>query len=1042
MEVNHRISDLMEREKELECLYLIDEALALSPLSKMLVEVSKTAALGFSNASSCTVTIRLDGNDYAAKPAVSCGWEIHADIVVQSRIRGCLTASYPALNFSGKTPFLVQEEKLLFAIARKLSHAILTQEEFTAASNWREIIKLLQHSDHVLLLRLCEKMMSLLAAGHQDLNEVILQKMNWLDYEQSGELNTPLKNLPELDPVTFSENVFLAATRFLTDIEIYENINLWIIQRKTYDLIALVSRSGVDAKDISKNLKQYIKAVEYGGKGCEATRRWLIVELSRRFLTDEPWMIETIRQHVRIEDFSELLESYISSPHNTGQIGGKATGFFVSNCILRTHAEQIPELKSVRLPKTWYLSSNELDLLLSENGLEELNEHKYKDSLEIRICYPGIIRKIKSLSFSAYVSNELSVLLDQCGDTPLIIRSSGQLEDQLDSSFSGKYKSLFIPNQGTKTERLQQLAEGILEVYASVYNPDAIQYCKERNLLDRIEKMGVMIQTVVGRRIGPYYFPLFAGVAFSTNELLWSRRIKREDGLLRMVMGLGTRAVDRVGDDYPIMVSPGQPGLSINRTPDEMQKYSPKQFDAIDVESRRFVTLSVSDFLREYGGSLPQLEQVASILKEDFIKDLNPFFTDFQSDILLITFEGMIRKTKIVSQLKSFLDVLKEHLGHAVDVEFAGDGEYLYLLQCRPQSQSRDASPAAIPDNIPPQARIFTANRYVSNGRVSKIQTVVYVDPEEYSVLKNRQDFLNTACAIREINNSLPRKSFILLGPGRWGSRGDVTLGVPVSYSDISNTAMLIEIAGKESRLQPELSFGTHFFQDLVETNIRYLPLYPEDKEVTFYKEFFTGSNNQLAVLAPAYADLSNVIHVISMEKSYPGRQMEVLMNAELGLAVAYLKSRSNAEAFCGINADGGFLAPRPEDEDWKFRFDMAKRIASLTDMEKYGVSEIFLFGRSGTDTAYQNNEIGLLLHYDGTTDQLRQLKLWLNGWSLALDEMNFIKTGHRSGGLLDIRCLSDQDILGEGSYAALIDPENGPALLLRRRGSSSVKGS
>lgn len=1034
MAEDYRISGLIEREKELECLYLVDEALTLSTLPEIFLQVSKSTPLGFSDPSGCVAIIHFDGKEYAVKPAVSGGPELHADIVIQNRVRGRLTVSYPVPSeFSEKrTIFLPQEQKLLQAIALKLSHAVQTREMNDTGNNWRAIIKLLQRSNHGLLMLVCGKMMSLLASEYPEQSDTIIQKMNWTDYGRLGEMNVPLENLSKMDAVAFSENVFQTAAGCFPDSEIYENVNLWIFQRETYDLIALVNRSDADAKSIAKSLTNYLEAVGHGGKGSEATQRWLIVELSRRFLTEDPRLIEIIRQHVQVEDFRDLLESFISSPHNAGRIGGKATGFFVANCILRARAEQMPELQSVRVPKTWYLSSNELELLLFQNGLEELNEHKYKDPLEIRTCYPQIIHTIKSLKFSPYVKNELSELLDQCGDTPLIIRSSGQLEDQLESSFSGKYKSLFIPNQGTKAERLQQLTDSILEIYASVFNPDAIQYCKERNLLDHMEKMGIMIQTVVGCRVGPYHFPLFSGVAFSTNEFRWSPRIRREDGLLRMVMGMGTRAVDRIGDDFPFMISPGQPGLTVNHTPDELQKYSLKQFDLIDVERKCFLTMPVSDFLRQYGDQIPHLEQIVSVLKDDFIRELNPFLADFQSDTFLVTFDGLVRKTTAVDQLKSILTVLKKELGYAVDVEFAGDGEFLYLLQCRPQSQSRDATPAAIPAEIPHQSLVFTANRFISNGKVLGIQTLVYVNPKEYSALEHRQDFLNVANAIREINGKLPRKSFILLGPGRWGSRGDITLGVPVTYSDISNTAMLIEVAMRESRFLPDLSFGTHFFQDLVEANIKYLPLYPEDNEVYFDKAFFEKNENQLSRIAPAYSYLDKVIRVVSLEVSYPGQELAVLMNADLEQAIAYLKKRSTAHH--DENTDG-YLTLAPEGEGWKWRFDMAKRIAANIDMEAFGVKRIFLFGSTNDGTACLNSDIDLLIHYDGTKEQLSRLKLWLDGWSMALDEINFFKTGYRSGGLLDVHFISDEDILKEDSYALHIDSVYNPALLLRQRG-------
>ena len=86
----------------------------------------------------------------------------------------------------------------------------------------------------------------------------------------------------------------------------------------------------------------------------------------------------------------------------------------------------------------------------------------------------------------------------------------------------------------------------------------------------------------------------------------------------------------------------------------------------------------------------------------------------------------------------------------------------------------------------------------------------------------------------------------MLIGPGRWGSRGDIKLGVSVSYSDINNTAMLLEVARKRGNYVPDLSFGTHFFQDLVESDIKYLPLYPDDPGVVFNEAFLLGAPNLL----------------------------------------------------------------------------------------------------------------------------------------------------------------------------------------------------
>ncbi|NLC18412.1 MAG: pyruvate, phosphate dikinase, partial [Clostridiales bacterium] len=731
------------------------------------------------------------------------------------------------------------------------------------------------------------------------------------------------------------------------------------------------------------------------------------------------------------EDFCQLLDRIICSPNSTGKIGGKATGFFIANQILKEHIDSQPAFKNLKIPKTWYISSDELDNLLYENGLDELHEHKYHDILEIRNYYPKIIQTLKSASFSSYVLSQLNQILDETENKPLIIRSSSILEDQIDSAFSGKYKSLFITNSGPKDVRLKSLVEGILEVYASMYNPDSIQYRKERNLLDCKEQMAIMVQEVVGCRVGPYYFPLYAGVAFSNNELRWSPRIKREDGLIRMVMGLGTRAVDRVGDDFPVLISPGQPKLTVNHAPGELRRYSPRMLDAIDLDNNRFRTISIAELIKEYGNQIPKLNHIVSVMKNDFLTEYNRFTADHRKDEFIVTFEGLINKTDIISEIKAIMSLLKDKLGYPVDIEFAYDGNNFYLLQCRSQSVCHDSRPAAIPANIALQNTIFTANKYISNGKVTGIKTVVYVDPMEYSELESHQEMVNVANAISELNRILPRRSFILMGPGRWGSRGDIKLGVQVTYSDINNTAMLIEIAHSQSKHQPELSFGTHFFQDLVEANIKYLPLYPEDNGIIFNKSFFNNCRNELEEILPAYADLSKVIKVINIEKNFYGKELNVLMNADLEKAIAFIDTASRAgdDPYTEeIENETGTA----DDQGWRWRHYMAERIAREMDFEAYGVKGVYLFGSTNTCTARLNSDIDLLIHIEGGPEQRKRLDLWLNGWSKALAEMNYLKTGYKTNGLLDVHYITDKDIEEKNSYAVKINSVYDPASPLR----------
>jgi hypothetical protein len=257
---------------------------------------------------------------------------------------------------------------------------------------------------------------------------------------------------------------------------------------------------------------------------------------------------------------------------------------------------------------------------------------------------------------------------------------------------------------------------------------------------------------------------------------------------------------------------------------------------------------------------------------------------------VVVSFDGLLHRTPFVKQMKTLLDLLEEELQTPVDLEFASDGESLYLLQCRPQTSVDEAESVTIPRNLPDADVVFSANRYVSGGKIEDLTHLVYVEPERYQEL-DAAGIQRVARAIGRLNQLLPRRRFALLGPGRWGSRGDPRLGVPVGYADISNTALLVEIARRQGGYVPDLSFGTHFFQDLVESEIRYLPLYPDEPGVRFNQAFLSEGPNTLVDLAPDLRDVARVVRLIDVERASGGRRLCVLMDPRADEAIAFLRA-------------------------------------------------------------------------------------------------------------------------------------------------------
>jgi len=904
--IDRLMYELKERAKELNCLYNIQELFnqpdaTLDDICRGIVAVIPP---GWQYPDVCLAKITLDDSVYQSPGFIETPWVQHADINVQEEILGRISVYYgeerPAED---EGPFLKEERRLIDTIAEQFGLHILHRQlrvvfqeqkkiEEERKSEWGVILDLLRRTDPKLLMLISRKMINYLywkgVKEAQQLLEHLSPTLTTQD-ELIYDANRPFKSQTSETLLDNSENVFKVAGQHLSEDEILDNIQKWIKEDRSGFLVDTLVNPGSSLEEISSAIERYHHLASQGLELSEPREHWFRVALIRRILSDQPGYVEVAKHFIYVDDFSNFMQRVIYPSDSHGKLGGKSSGLFLAAQILNKSSQEKVILTGVKTPKTWYLTSDGIFYFMSYNNLEDIVVQKYMEVNQVRQEYPYVVNVFKNSPLPPEIVKGLSLALDDLGDVPLIVRSSSLLEDRTGTAFAGKYKSLFITNQGTKEERMSSLMDAIAEVYASMFSPDPVEYRKEHNLIDYHEEMGIMIQEVVGQQVGRYYFPAFAGIAFSNNEFNWSSRIKREDGLLRMVPGLGTRAVDRIGDDYPILIAPGQPMLRVNVTLDEIQRYSPKRMDVINLETGGFETVDIKDLLLECGSNYPLINQLVSILKYDHLQLPSAIGTDFEEDDFVVTFEGLASRSPFVQQMCTILEVLQETFGYPVDIEFAHDGSDFYILQCRAQSYSEASQPAAIPTEISHDRILFSANRYISNGTLSDISHIVYVDPQKYSQLSDHQELLAVGQAVGAINKLLPKRGFVLMGPGRWGSRGDIKSGVNVSYSDINNCAMLVEIARKRGDYIPDLSFGTHFFQDLVEASIRYLPLYPDNPGVIFNETFFEQSNNILPEILPEFAWLKDVIQVIDIPRSTAGKTLQILMNADDEQALALI---------------------------------------------------------------------------------------------------------------------------------------------------------
>ena len=1041
-DMDNRVADILrslqERAKELNCLYRVEEIINSEGLSldDIFRGVIDAVPPGWQYPDVCVARIRYDGVDYAFGDFRETPWTQKAIVRLYGEPVGTLEVAYlEQMPVADEGPFLKEERKLLETIAERIGscvthHRLLdtvrsmraTEEPSPGSREWSAILDLLRRTDQSLLMRVSRKMINYLCCCGVKEAGALLQDFRPPPESDEREVffesNRPRgRDLPT-SATALADQVFKLADTHLSDDEIISRVHDWIKQDRASFLVNTLENFHASITEVSDAIQRYRHAGQGEVELMPSTRKGLLVSLVRRFLSDQLEYINVAKNYVEIQDFHELIQRLIYPAEGYGKTGGKGAGLFLAYQIVRRHHDENELLAQVRTPKTCYLTSDGMHDFVYCNHLEDVFSQKYKEVDEVRQEYPDIVQVFKNSQFSAAVVKGLSLALDDLGDRPLIVRSSSLLEDRFGAAFSGKYKSLFLANRGTKQARLNALMDAIGEVYASTFGPDPIEYRAERGLLDFHEGMGVLIQEVVGTQIGDYFLPAFAGVAFSNNEFRWSPRIKREDGLVRLVPGLGTRAVDRLGDDFPILVSPGQPGLRANASPEEIVRYSPRYLDVINLKTNKFETVDVAAFLRDMGDRLPAVEQLVSVFQDGNLRQPLIGGVDFEQDDLVVTFEGLLTRTPFIKQVHALLQLLSRELRHPVDIEFACDGRDLYLLQCRAQAPAKHARPAPIPRDIPDANLLFSANRYVSNGTVPNITHIVYVDPEQYSLLGSREELIAVGRAVGKLNKLLPKRQFVLMGPGRWGSRGDVKLGVAVTYSDINNTAMLIEIARKKGDYTPDVSFGTHFFQDLVEAEIRYLPLYPDEANVAFNETFLARSPSLFAELVPEFKSLSRTVRVIDVPRVADGRVLYVLMNADLDEAVGVLTEPAE---YVADQAVWGRLGTAPEGQDWRWRTRMAESIAARLDPTRFGVRAAYLIGSTKNATAGPASDIDLLVHFRGTADQRRDLEQWFEGWGLSLSEINYLRTGYRTDSLLDVHIVTDDDIARRTSYAVKI---------------------
>ena len=555
--------------------------------------------------------------------------------------------------------------------------------------------------------------------------------------------------------------------------------------------------------------------------------------IMRCLLGNEPQMLALCEKYFTVRDLMDIKKREIG----TGCIGGKTVGMLLARNMIRAAN---PELYARRIENhdSYFIGADVFYTYAVQNNSWDLRTKMVEPEDRLRIA-PKFRQRLLRGEFMPAIKDQFVSMLEYFGQSPIIVRSSSLLEDGIGNAFAGKYESVFCPNQGTLEERYRDFERAVRQVYASTVSPEAYRYRIERNLLDRDEQMALLVMRVSGDIHGSYYYPHIAGVGHSKNLYATGTLGKENKGMLRLVFGMGTRAVDREADDYARLIRLDKPLAPPMVDAKDAYKFSQHNVDVINLDLNRFDTVPMEKVCK----NKKDLNTDASLFMEQDSYTANYFREiGLRNEPVpdIVNFSKLLRKTDFAPVMTEVMALLEERYNYPVDIEYAcnftPDGEYkVNLLQCR-TIQTQGLGQAGVMPKV--KDFLFRINgNFMGGNACVPIRYAVFVQVEAYLDLPESRKY-QVARKIGELNQIITEDGAILMGPGRWGTTTP-SLGVPVSFAEISHYACMCELSYQSHGLRPELSYGSHFFQDLVETGIHYAAIYREEKDCIFREDLF-----------------------------------------------------------------------------------------------------------------------------------------------------------------------------------------------------------
>lgn len=599
--------------------------------------------------------------------------------------------------------------------------------------------------------------------------------------------------------------------------------------------------------------------MEYSqGKFTQETEN-LILEST---MTKDQRLQEMLRKYYKPKDYFTVRDRMIGS----GAIGGKACGMLLARKIAHT---TLPEYREYSEPHdSFYIGSDVFYTYIVSNNcwetrIAQRTQEGYFDQAQ------SLKQALLTGQFPAAIREKFRSVLEYYGQSPIIVRSSSLLEDGFGNAFAGKYESVFCVNQGSPEERLEAFEQAVRRVYASTMDISALEYRRQRGLEHQDEQMAVLVQRVSGSYWGSLFFPTAAGVGYSYSAYKWNRDMDQAAGMLRLVAGLGTRAVDRTENDYPRLVNLDRPAASSLATAAEKHKFSQRHMDVLDTQNNVLLSKETDELLPELPLWYKKAVMERDYEAEDALNRMGRY-----RQVWFVTCQKLLENRAFTGLMQKILKTLEQAYGNPVDIEYTvnldEEGEFVVnLLQCRPLYTGSKGGSVEIPQLKEKDVFFALKDSSMGNSVKEKIDVVLQIHPKayyEYPYAKKVQ----VAKAVGKINRYYKDKgkNILFLTPGRVGTSSP-ELGVPVAFADISGFSGICEVSDSQAGYMPELSYGSHMFQDLVEADISYSALWNNEKTLAYNPELFADLKNCFPEICPDQEELFPMFRVTEPENLY-----------------------------------------------------------------------------------------------------------------------------------------------------------------------------